>query len=61
VNGCPTKEVNIQRGLKQEDPIAPFLFLLVVEGLSSLVRSAEEKGLYRGFKVGNTSLSISHL
>jgi len=37
VNGCPTKEVNIQRGLKQGDPLAPFLFLLVVEGLSGLV------------------------
>ncbi|MCI06467.1 RNA-directed DNA polymerase (Reverse transcriptase), partial [Trifolium medium] len=32
VNGSPTKEVNISRGLKQGDPLAPFLFLLVSEG-----------------------------
>jgi hypothetical protein len=32
VNGSPTEEINIQRGLKQGDPLAPFLFLLVVEG-----------------------------
>jgi hypothetical protein len=61
VNGCPTEEVNIQRGLKQGDPLAPFLFLLVVEGLSGLVRSAEARGLYHGVKVGNSDLSISHL
>ncbi|GAU44056.1 hypothetical protein TSUD_399540 [Trifolium subterraneum] len=50
VNGCPTEEINIQRGLKQGDPLAPFLFLLVVEGLSGAIRSAEEKNLYTGFK-----------
>ena len=61
VNGCPTKEVNIQRGLKQGDPLAPFLFLLVVEGLSGLVRSAKERSLYQGFKVGASELAISHL
>jgi hypothetical protein len=61
VNGSPTKEINIQRGLKQGDPLAPFLFLLVVEGLSAAVRTAEEKNLYSGFKVGNSGVSISHL
>jgi hypothetical protein len=60
-NGFPTEEINIQRGLKQGDPLALFLFLLVVEGLSGLVRSPEARGLYQGFKVGNSGLSISHL
>jgi len=54
VNGSPTEEVDIQRGLKQGGPLAPFLFLLVVEGSSGLVRSA-------GFKVANSGLPISHL
>jgi hypothetical protein len=43
VNGSPTSEINIQRGLKQGDPLAPFLFLLVAEGFAGLMRSAVEK------------------
>jgi hypothetical protein len=33
VNGSPSQEVNIQRGLKQGDPLAPFLFFLWPRGL----------------------------
>jgi hypothetical protein len=33
----------------------------VVEGLSSLIRSAIACGLYSGFKVGTSGLSISHI
>jgi len=61
VNGSPTEEVNIHRGLKQGDPLAPFLFLLVVEGLSSASRSVEDRNLYSGFKIGNFGLSVSPL
>jgi hypothetical protein len=61
VNGCSTEELDIRRGLKQGDPLAPFLFLLVVEGLSGLVRSAVSKNLYHGFMVANMGMSISHL
>jgi hypothetical protein len=61
VNGSPTEEINIQKGLKQGDPLAPFLFLLVAEGLGGLMKKAVASSLFSGFQIGNSDLSISHL
>jgi len=43
VNRSPTTEFQPQRGLRQGDPLAPFLFLIVAEGLAGAVREAERK------------------
>ncbi|MCH79823.1 LINE-1 reverse transcriptase like [Trifolium medium] len=61
VNGCPTGEINIQRGLKQGDPLAPFLFLLVAEGFGGAMRRAVDINLFKGFRVGSGGPIISHL
>jgi hypothetical protein len=58
VNGSPSKEVKIQRGLKQGDPLAPFLFLLVAKGLTGLMRQAVSFGRFKGFKIGGVEISI---
>lgn len=44
VNGSPTEEVRIHKELKQGDPIAPFLFLTVAEGLTGMMRNAVDLG-----------------
>jgi hypothetical protein len=61
VNGCATEEINIRRGLKQGDHLAPCLFLLVAEGLSALMRKAVECGRFQPFKVGRVGLPVSIL
>jgi hypothetical protein len=61
VNGSPTREIDIQRGLKQGDPLAPFLFLLVAEGLGGAIRKAVEVGCFKGFMLGSGGLTVSHL
>lgn len=40
-------------------PLAPFLFLLMVDGLGALIRRAEELGEFKWFKIGNAGLMVS--
>jgi len=61
VNGSPTEELNIQRGLKQGDPLAPFLFLMVAEGFGRLMRNAVRLNLFEGFRFRREGMVISHL
>lgn len=46
VNGSPTREFKMEKGLRQGDPMAPFLFLVVAKCLNVLMLDAKEKGLF---------------
>jgi len=61
VNGNLIEEINIQKGLKQGDPLAPFPFLLVAEGFSGLTRNVVEHNLFNGFGVKRGGVNLSHL
>lgn len=49
------------RGLRQGDPLSSYLFLLVIEGLSSLLQDANDKGAISGIITSPSSPRISHL
>ncbi|MCI37832.1 LINE-1 reverse transcriptase like, partial [Trifolium medium] len=51
VNGSPTAEFKVSKGLRQGDPLSLFLFLIVAEGLTGLVNEAVDIGRFHGFKV----------
>jgi hypothetical protein len=56
VNGSPMADLSVGKGLRQGDPLSPFLFLIVVEGLTGLMRKAVDGGSFHDFKVNNNIL-----
>lgn len=44
VNGAPQGKVYPSRGLRQGDPLSPYLFILCTEVLSGLCAQAQENG-----------------
>lgn len=60
VNDSPTEGFQLQKGLEQGDPLAPFLLLVAAECLVGLMRSATYVGLFTPFRVSD-SMSFSIL
>ena len=64
VNGSPEGFFGSSCELRQEDPLSPLLFLLIMEVLSRILKKTEENNLVRGFQVGamtSVGVQISHL
>ncbi|GKA05534.1 reverse transcriptase domain, reverse transcriptase zinc-binding domain protein [Tanacetum coccineum] len=61
VNGSPTNKFCMERGVRQGDPLLPFLFILAAEGLNAIIKEAVDKGVFRGVKIGINNVVVSHL
>nr|GEV33220.1 RNA-directed DNA polymerase, eukaryota [Tanacetum cinerariifolium] len=60
VNGSPTEEFQFFKGLKQGDPLSPFLFILVMESLHLSFQWVVDAGMFTGIKLCS-SLNLSRL
>ncbi|GJR84179.1 RNA-directed DNA polymerase, eukaryota [Tanacetum coccineum] len=61
INGSPTSEFKLERGLRQGDPLSPFLFILAVKALNVVFLEARNKNIFLGAEVGRDKVLISHL
>ena len=63
-NGSPVGFFQSSRGLRQGDPLSPFLFILAMEALSSILKRVLQGGFLEGFMVGGRGgegVVVSHL
>ncbi|KAA3469710.1 reverse transcriptase [Gossypium australe] len=61
INGNRGRVFQPTRGLRQGDPLSPYLFLICSEGLSSLIRLAIREGVLKGLKASRRGPLISNL
>lgn len=61
LNGAVGDWFSPSRGLRQGDPLSPYLFLICAEGFSTLIQEAKQNGQMVGAAIGRERLTINHL
>ena len=61
INGAPNGHIRLIGGIRQGDPISPFLFLICSKGLHGLLTQLVVRGDIHGFSISRRSLTLTHL
>eukprot|EP00253_Pinus_taeda_P015937 PITA_15937 len=59
-NGTPSKTFKASRGIRQGDPISPFLFILATEGLGRYLKKERVTDNIKGLRLWGNELPITH-
>ena len=61
VNGELDEMIHPKRGIRQGDPVSPFLFLLCMEGLHAFIKHSAKNGDIKGFSLCKRGPKLTHL
>lgn len=61
INGHPTEPFNPKRGIRQGDPLSPYIFILCGEVLYGLINREQRNGNITGIAIATNASAISHL
>jgi len=61
LNGRPSTKFIPQRGIRQGDPLSPYLFILCANVFSALISKAQSEHIIHGVKISSGAPEISHL
>jgi hypothetical protein len=61
VNGIPWGDITLTRGIRQGDPLSPYLFIICAEVLSARLIKANEDGRLMGVPTSKRGPRISYL
>ena len=61
INGEPHGDIIPTRGLRQGDPLLPYLFLMCIEGLNGLIKKVATCGDIWGVLISQNRPQLTHL
>ena len=61
INGEPFGNIKPSRGIRQGDPLLPYLFLLCSKGFHRMIHKATERGEIQGVSICRNGPKLTHL
>jgi hypothetical protein len=61
INGQPSPYFKPHRGIRQGDPLSPYLFILCADVFSGLITKAQNQSLIHGISIVHNASKVSHL